>query len=70
MITVTDNRYFHLKNDKISYLFYVMPNHQIGHLYFGKSLGELSETDLFYLSQKRTSQPERSNFQKKMDNLL
>ncbi|KAF1301627.1 MULTISPECIES: alpha-galactosidase [Enterococcus] len=53
MITVTDNRYFHLKNDKISYLFYVMPNHQIGHLYFGKSLGELSETDLFYLSQKK-----------------
>lgn len=49
MIDVFD-RYFHLYNDQVSYLFYVMANGQLGHLYYGQSLGTLSEAELAYLA--------------------
>lgn len=52
MINVIDNQYFHLQNNKISYLFYVMPNQQLGHLYYGQPLGDLSNKDLEYLARK------------------
>ena len=29
---------FHLFNNEISYIFNIMPNSQLGHLYFGKKL--------------------------------
>ncbi|CDO03717.1 Alpha-galactosidase [Oceanobacillus picturae] len=39
MITIDDNRkQFHLTNGKISYLFHVMKNGQLGHLYYGKAI--------------------------------
>ncbi|TGB01668.1 alpha-galactosidase [Halobacillus salinus] len=37
MITV-ENGQFHLSNGQISYIFHVMPNGQLGHLYYGESL--------------------------------
>ncbi|MBP2057946.1 alpha-galactosidase [Lactobacillus colini] len=50
MIDVIDNKYFNIYNDKISYIFYIMPNNQLGHLYYGASLGKLGIADLKYLS--------------------
>lgn len=35
-----DEREFHLYNDEISYLIRVLPNNQLGHLYFGKHVRE------------------------------
>ncbi|MCM3699524.1 alpha-galactosidase [Paenibacillus macerans] len=32
------SRQFHLYNDEISYIFGIMPNHQPGHLYYGKKI--------------------------------
>lgn len=49
MIDVIDNRFFHLHNNKISYVFYVMENGQLGHLYYGQSLDNLTMTDIKYL---------------------
>ncbi|MCA0971523.1 alpha-galactosidase [Halobacillus litoralis] len=37
MISVEQNQ-FHLSNNDISYIFHVMPNGQLGHLYYGKGL--------------------------------
>jgi alpha-galactosidase len=51
MINIIDYRYFYLHNDKIAYLFYVMKNGQLGHLYFGKNLGKLSKFDLEYMTK-------------------
>ncbi|MCI8553937.1 MAG: alpha-galactosidase [Clostridiales bacterium] len=39
MITINEKeRTFHLHNDRVSYLLYVMDSGQLGHLYFGKPL--------------------------------
>lgn len=48
-VEVLENKFFHLHNDKISYLFYVMENGQLGHLYYGAFLGELTEDDFRYM---------------------
>ncbi|MGZ7440313.1 hypothetical protein [Paenibacillus sp. TH7-28] len=32
------SRQFHLYNGEISYIFGIMPNHQPGHLYYGKKI--------------------------------
>lgn len=68
MIDVTGN-IFHLHNDKVSYLFYVMENKQLGHLYYGKNLGDIEEDDLNYLLQHNSKSagtvkysPEIKNF--------
>lgn len=50
MINILEEKYFHLTNNKISYLFYIMPNGQLGHLYYGKRLGRITKSDLEYLS--------------------
>lgn len=51
MIDIIDNRFFHLYNEQISYLFYVMDNGQLGHLYYGKPLGMLTKSDLKYITK-------------------
>ncbi|EEJ71070.1 alpha-galactosidase [Lactobacillus ultunensis] len=51
MISVIDDQYFYLHNEKIAYLFYVMQNGQLGHLYFGKDLGTLTKFDLKYITK-------------------
>jgi len=51
MIDVISDKIFHLHNDKVSYLFYVMENKQLGHLYYGKNLGNIDEDDISYLLQ-------------------
>lgn len=52
MIEIISNKYFHLRNNKVSYIFYIMPNNQLGHLYYGAALDQLSELDLDYLSKR------------------
>ena len=41
MIEIITDTIFHLYNEKISYVMHVLPNRQLGHLYFGPSLGHL-----------------------------
>ena len=41
---------FHLANDQISYVFRIMENRQLEHLYFGKRLSDAC--DLSYLSER------------------
>lgn len=38
MLTVSENKYFHLTNGTISYIMYLLPNQQLGHLYYGPAL--------------------------------
>jgi len=38
MIFINSNSEFHLQNKKISYIFNVLKNGQLGHLYFGKKI--------------------------------
>ncbi|TCN26636.1 alpha-galactosidase [Mesobacillus foraminis] len=38
-----DNQQFHLTNGKVSYIFHVMKNGQLGHLYYGKALRHRSD---------------------------
>jgi alpha-galactosidase len=38
-----DKLQFHLKNDHVSYIFHVMKNGQLGHLYYGKALRHQSD---------------------------
>lgn len=52
MIEVRNGNFFHLKNNKISYVFHVMENNQLGHLYYGQPLGELSDSDIQYLTER------------------
>ena len=52
MIEVVDNTYFHLLNEKISYVFYIMKNKQLGHLYYGKTLGNLKKEDFLFLMDR------------------
>lgn len=48
MLDVYDNRIFHLHNDQISYALHVLPNGQLGHLYFGAPMHG-SQADWQYL---------------------
>lgn len=50
MIQIIDHKYFHLYNKNISYVMYIMPNNELGHLYYGKNLGKLTASDLSYLA--------------------
>lgn len=52
MIEVINGNVFHLQNNRISYVFYIMKNDQLGHLYFGNPLGRLSEMDIRYLIER------------------
>lgn len=52
MIEIITDTIFHLYNEKISYVMHVLPNRQLGHLYFGPSLGHLSANDMDYLTKK------------------
>lgn len=54
MIDVIQNHIFHLYNQCISYVFYVMENGQLGHLYYGASLGKIDETDVAYLAEQNS----------------
>ena len=38
MIDVIDNKYFYLHNGAVAYLFGLLPNHQLEHLYYGEDL--------------------------------
>lgn len=38
-----ENNQFHLTNGKVSYIFHVMKNGQLGHLYYGKALSHRSD---------------------------
>ena len=49
MFEVINGQTFHLYNRKVSYVLTVMENGQLGHLYYGKSLGTLSVSDVNYL---------------------
>ncbi|WP_057823716.1 alpha-galactosidase [Lapidilactobacillus concavus] len=54
MIDVISNHVFHLHNEKISYLFYVMQNGQLGHLYFGQKMDKLSDDDISYFLEQNS----------------
>lgn len=51
MIDVIDNQFFHLYNDQISYLINILKNGQIGHVYYGKRLENLTLEDCCYLTR-------------------
>lgn len=51
MIDCIAGKYFYLHNEQVSYLFYVMENGQLGHIHYGKNLGNLTEADLNYLTK-------------------
>ena len=36
MIDVIDNKYFYLHNKEVAYLFDLLPNQQLEHLYYGE----------------------------------
>lgn len=52
MIEFIGNRYFHLRNENISYIFTILKNGHLGHLYYGQSLDTIGETELDYLAKK------------------
>lgn len=66
MIDVELNKYFHLYNKKVSYLFYIMPNKQLGHLYYGQSLGKLDLEDLEYFSDHSNRGAEITEYDPKL----
>lgn len=51
MIEIYKNNVFHLYNDKISYVFYILKNGDLGHLYYGKILETSREEDFDYLME-------------------
>ncbi|WP_461227265.1 alpha-galactosidase [Lacticaseibacillus suihuaensis] len=44
LLNVIDNRIFHLANDSVSYILYLLPNNQLGHLYYGPRLTADAQT--------------------------
>lgn len=69
MIELIGENVFHLHNDKISYMIAVMANGQLGHLYYGKSLGYLTADEVTYLRTQESKSagtvkysPESGNF--------
>ena len=49
MIDCLDDQVFHLHNAQVSYVLGVMPNGQLGQLYYGAALGNLTDADVTYL---------------------
>lgn len=49
MIKVIENRIFHMQNEKISYIINLLKNDNLGHVYFGNKLGDLSADDIEYM---------------------
>lgn len=52
MIEIINETMFHLYNEKISYVMTVLPNQQLGHVYFGPALGKIESFDQIYLDKK------------------
>ena len=52
MIEVINHQYFHLYNEKISYIFYVLKNKHLGQLYYGERLHHIDKIQLEYLTKK------------------
>lgn len=52
-IEYTSNGYFHLKNEKISYVIQILDNGYLSNIYFGKSLELNNEEDYLYLGPSR-----------------
>ena len=56
MIEVINNQVFHLSNDKVSYIFYILENNHLGHLYYGKTIHTFTdETFEYFLSHENKS---------------
>lgn len=68
MIDEIKKKYFHLHNEKVSYVFYLMPNGQLGHLYYGRNLGDLTETELAYLADHTNPGAEITEYDPNMPN--
>ena len=68
MIDVIDNKYFYLHNGAVAYLFGLLPNHQLEHLYYGEDLGELSKNDLEYMSLHPNKASGTVKYSKKIKN--
>ncbi|MBM7539874.1 alpha-galactosidase [Amphibacillus cookii] len=59
-----DQKVFHLQSNKVSYIFNVLENDQLGHLYFGKRLIDRDDfSQLFYVEETPNTcfVPEKSN---------
>lgn len=69
MIDVIDNKYFYLHNKEVTYLFDLLPNQQLEHLYYGEDLGKLSKNDLEYMSLHPNKASGTVKFSKKIKNL-
>lgn len=54
MFEIINGQTFHLYNRKVSYVLTIMENGQLGHLYYGKSLGPLSIADVDYLKAQNS----------------
>lgn len=54
MFEIINGHTFHLHNQRISYVLTIMENGQLGHLYYGKSLGALSAADIAYLKTQNS----------------
>lgn len=52
-----NNKYFHLSNKNISYIINILPNNQIGQVYFGKRVTHLSNPNRFYETVYRDMSP-------------
>ena len=51
MLEVIDEKVFHLYNETISYVITIMPNGQLGQLYYGAFLGRLTSDDVAYMEE-------------------
>ena len=45
---IINNQVFHLSNSKISYIFYVLDNHHLAHLYYGKTIHNFTNENFRY----------------------
>lgn len=66
MIDVVADKYFNIYNNKVSYIFYIMPNNQLGHLYYGENLGKLNQNDLSYLAEHSSRGAEITEYDSKL----
>ena len=64
MIELMNGNVFHLRNKQISYVFYVMENGQLGHLYYGNALGQLTDSDCQYLTTRHNKSAGTVKFSK------
>lgn len=68
MIEYLYDKYFHLHNNKVSYLLYVMENGELGHLYYGNNLGKLSKEDLDYIQYDKNKSAGTIKYSSDMSN--